>query len=342
VAKQSAKTRFIHRVINIGPAAIISFLVITLFFSIVYSKYPGPLIFIDSSISVPFFAMLALSVGTLVWKYKIVLFGTLREKTKVLRSVRRTIVEWLPFPLLLFVYENLKGRINVLTDTDYTHYLHDFDQRLFGFQPTVWLQKIVSPWLTDLLAVCYATYFIIPFVCVFLLFVQRRRREFHIAMTTIIVCFYFGYVGYITIPGVIPKFYLREVYTVPLKGYFLHQFMDKMYEKANAAEIWGAFPSLHIAVSSLGLILCYYFKGLLGKGRLLFWLMLPIVLGLWFSTVYLRYHWTIDIYAGWALSILAFFVGKYIVNVWSKFVKEEKAASSTPVFNEEKRAEAAA
>ena len=39
--------------------------------------------------------------------------------------------------------------------------------------------------------------------------------------------------------------------------------------------------------------------------RVWFWVLLPFVLGLWVSTIYLRHHYVVDLLAGWLLAPVA-------------------------------------
>jgi membrane-associated phospholipid phosphatase len=56
------------------------------------------------------------------------------------------------------------------------------------------------------------------------------------------------------------------------------------------------FPSLHCAVS--GYILGFSFR----YQRREFWLLLLPICGLWLATIYLRYHYLVDVLFGLALS----------------------------------------
>jgi len=297
------------------PSVVISVVFTVLFFGLVYIRYGGQIILTDSSISLPAAAMVIFSLASIASRYRLLFFGNAAERRKVLKRAGRIVLDWLPFPMLLFVYENLKGRIWIIAKNDFTPWLASTDISMFGFYPTVAMEKIYHPLLTDIMAFSYALYFVMPFIATFILYFQRRNREFQRAMFVIIICFYLGFVGYISLPGVIPKFFIKEAFLYPtIPSLFFHSLADKLYEKANAAEIWGAFPSLHIAVSTVGLILSFQIKGLVGKGRGLFWIFLPLTILLWISTVYLRYHWIIDIYAGWALAIFCCLVGAWIFN----------------------------
>ena len=52
--------------------------------------------------------------------------------------------------------------------------------------------------------------------------------------------------------------------------------------------------------------------------RRLFWFLVPMSLGLWASTVYLRHHYVIDIFAGWALAPVAYVLAPRIDAWWTK------------------------
>jgi membrane-associated phospholipid phosphatase len=73
-----------------------------------------------------------------------------------------------------------------------------------------------------------------------------------------------------------------------------------------------AFPSLHSAVTLLALIFAWKYT------RITFWLILPFCLGLFISTIYLRHHYVIDIFAGWALAIPVFIFIPRFDRWWQK------------------------
>ena len=50
-------------------------------------------------------------------------------------------------------------------------------------------------------------------------------------------------------------------------------------------------------------------------GRAWFWLMLPLVMGNWMATVYLRYHYMIDVIAGWAAAAIAYAVADALLRL---------------------------
>jgi membrane-associated phospholipid phosphatase len=48
------------------------------------------------------------------------------------------------------------------------------------------------------------------------------------------------------------------------------------------------------------------------NSKKLFWFLSPLILSLWFSTVYLRYHYMIDVVAGFILAPLCFLLANWL------------------------------
>jgi membrane-associated phospholipid phosphatase len=72
-----------------------------------------------------------------------------------------------------------------------------------------------------------------------------------------------------------------------------------------------AFPSLHAAVSLVMLAAAWRFV------RAWFFVALPLVVGLWVSTIYLRHHYVVDLLAGFALAPVALVLAPRIDRWWS-------------------------
>ena len=51
--------------------------------------------------------------------------------------------------------------------------------------------------------------------------------------------------------------------------------------------------------------------------RWMFWVMIPMVIMLVLSTVYLRHHYVIDLIAGLVLAIVAFWIGPKVEDWWN-------------------------
>ncbi len=78
-----------------------------------------------------------------------------------------------------------------------------------------------------------------------------------------------------------------------------------------------AFPSGHTGITVLVLYLSYKYK------RWFFWLALPVVSALIFATVYCRYHYVVDVIAGFGLTIITVVLGEWYYRWWEKSRQSE-------------------
>jgi hypothetical protein len=174
--------------------------------------------------------------------------------------------------------------------------LFRLDCWLTGTTPSLALQPLVRPALTDALSLCYGLfipYFATSLIWYFLGALPVARRFF----AGLVGLYSIGFLGYLLVPASGPYLALARLYGVPLTGGWLTQ------ANAGFVDIGGnkvdAFPSLHCAASAFVLAFDYRHS----RGR--FWLFLVPVVGLWFSTVYLRYHYLVDLVAGFGLAAAA-------------------------------------
>jgi membrane-associated phospholipid phosphatase len=78
---------------------------------------------------------------------------------------------------------------------------------------------------------------------------------------------------------------------------------------------WDAFPSGHTLIV---LVLLHYSYRFASR---IFLIYLPLVLSLVISTVYLRYHYFVDVVAGAALAPFAVFATSLAIKAWEKHLK---------------------
>jgi len=220
--------------------------------------------------------------------------------------------EVLPFLTCILIYTNLHDTIGFVNTRDVHHYLAALDQALFGVQPCVWAERFISRELTEVMSFLYFNFFWIAPSTSLLLLARGRWREFRAATMGVVTCFYLGYALYVVFPAAPPRLVLVYEFTKSLQGY-PHLFSNL---SARAFELLpvdsrAAFPSLHAAVSLVALI--YAWRHL----RAWFWVLVPFAAGLWTSTVYLRHHYVVDLFAGWALAPAAVWVAPRVDRWWA-------------------------
>jgi membrane-associated phospholipid phosphatase len=232
----------------------------------------------------------------------------LRPRAAWVKGLRET----LPFLACVLIYTNLHDTIGFVNRNDVHWLLAELDRQWFGVIPCVWTERFVTPARTELMSFLYVNFFwIAPSTSLWLLLL-RRLREFRATTLAVVVCFYIGYVLYVLFPAAPPRLVLVYEFTRTLAGYkaLFSTFEARAFELL-PLDSRAAFPSLHAAVSLVALICAWRHL------RAWFWVLLPFVLGLWVSTVYLRHHYVVDLLAGWALAPVALAAAPRLDRFWS-------------------------
>jgi membrane-associated phospholipid phosphatase len=227
----------------------------------------------------------------------------------IVRGLRETV----PFLACVLIYTNLHDTIGFVNPHDVHYWLIAFDDVIFGVQPCVWAEQFITPARTEVMQFFYLNFFWIAPSASFLLLLKRRPVAFRAATLGVIICFYLGYALYVLFPAAPPRLVLIYDFTKNLRGYPVG--FSNLSAQAFAllpVDSRAAFPSLHTAVSLV--VLIHSWRSL----RVWFWILLPFVLGLWVSTVYLRHHYVVDLIAGWLLALLAAWVAPRLDAWWAR------------------------
>lgn len=207
-----------------------------------------------------------------------------------------------PVVLILAIFDSLAGVVGYVIGPDQDAALMAWDLALFGVHPTLWLERIVTPWLTDLMHLAYVAYYFLPLILCGRLYARGRQGDFDLSVFTVILTFFLSYIGYILVPAQGPRALLAPLQTVSLRGLIVTEAIRNTLETLEALKR-DAFPSGHTAVVVVVLALAWRYD------RRLFWPALPVVLALIVSTVYTRYHYAVDVLAGLLLAALCTLLG---------------------------------
>ena len=214
--------------------------------------------------------------------------------------------DWFPFLVILLMYYSLWGdATHLLVPLDRDQALIALDQKLFGFQASVAIQRFITPGLTSWMDFAYFYHVLnIPIVACFIYIVRPRARFREMMSGLMVVCF-FGLLGYLLVPAIGPEYTLRAQYTVPLNQPLA--VFNRQVEFMDFARIRrDVFPSMHVAISFV--VWLYALR----NSRRLFWILSPLVLSLWVSTIYLRYHYLIDCVAGLLLAPPCYWLANWL------------------------------
>jgi membrane-associated phospholipid phosphatase len=180
--------------------------------------------------------------------------------------------------------------------------LFALDARLLGGSWSVRLEPLVRPALTEVMSACYLFFMPLLFFHLVRFFFWRRERRAPF-LAGLFTVYGVGFLGYLLVPAAGPYGAFPGLFTVPLDGgvlWHLNHFM--VARGSNGVDV---FPSLHTAVSVYILGFAYRHAR-----REFWWLLLPVA-GICVSTVYLRYHYLVDVVCGFVLAALGIAASRY-------------------------------
>jgi membrane-associated phospholipid phosphatase len=227
------------------------------------------------------------------------------------RNIRSSIRLFAPIVIIVIIFNSLGDLISGINARNYDDILIKIDYALFGAHPTVWMERLNNPLLTGLLQAAYMSYYGIPIALVLALYFRENKNAFNSAAFAIVLCFYLSYIGYLLVPAVGPRFTLSHIQTTDLRAgpatLWVRQTLDGLEHNKT-----DAFPSGHTAVALV--TLAYAWKC---RARVLFRILAPVVSALIVSTVYLRYHYVIDVIAGMLLAALTVLIAPKTHRIFS-------------------------
>lgn len=183
----------------------------------------------------------------------------------------------------------------------YDAWLRSIDARLIGENLSLRLQAYVRPLFTEPLSFCYMLF--VPYLTLSLLWYLcgplPLLKRFYLGLFSI---YGIGFLGYIFVPAAGPYIAMKAEFHAALAGGLFTQLNAAMVSfGSNHVDV---FPSLHCAISTYMLLFDRWYKP--QRFRIY---AVPCV-GLWISTIYLRYHYLIDVIVGFALAALALWLAR--------------------------------
>ena len=201
-------------------------------------------------------------------------------------------------------YLQLKAIIPAVHPRPLDATLRAIDQTIFGADPTMAIQHLTHPLATEILQIAYMTYYLFPLVLPILLLRKRRILETEEFAFAMLLCYYVTFLGYIAVPASGPVVMIEH--EVELTGLFLGGHLYHLVLRVDAHR-FDCFPSGHAAVAIL--VAAYAWK--LAPRRVAGFLTVDAALII-VATVYMRYHYVIDLPAGAAVAVGSYLLARHI------------------------------
>ncbi len=222
-------------------------------------------------------------------------------KGKIINLIRN----WSPVLIVPTNFAELHYLVHNLNPIDLDSILIELDLLIFGVHPTVWLESLTIPLLTEYFQWIYTTFYFIPIILGIILYRNSRFSEFYFLIFAFVLGFYLSYIGYFIVPAIGPRFTIDHLQTGPLTGaWFTTAIREALNHLENVQR--DAFPSGHTEITLLTMMYAKKYS------KSYFYILLVIGTSLIISTVYLRYHYVVDVMAGIVLAIVVYIIAPVI------------------------------
>jgi membrane-associated phospholipid phosphatase len=188
------------------------------------------------------------------------------------------------------------------------------DRWIFGTDPTVWLSGIAHPAATEVLQFAYWMFYLLPVAVSVELYLDGREWRFRQWTFACAFGLFVSYVGYLSLPCVGPRFTLHELSATAreLPGLWLTPSLRAFIDGAGMVPVGSpagealrlaprdAFPSGHTLVTLLVIAWSWRCR------MRIRWPVTVVGSLLVVATVYLRYHYVVDVAAGAVLAAICY------------------------------------
>ena len=240
----------------------------------------------------------------------LLLVAVMARREGRLPSALQFVVNFYPMAFIPVLYESLGPLIPAARPVAKDSLLIAADRALFGTDPTVWLQRAIHPFLTDLFFIAYVAYYFIA-IALGIVFWMRDRSVARRFIFTLSLAYVLSYAGYFAVPALGPRSAFAASHLVPLQTTAVSRAISTTLDELEHTK-FDVFPSGHTRVAVIVMIVAYQ------RARDTFWWFFPVAVGLIVSTVYCRFHYVVDLMAGALLAALVVPLGDAIYDRWTK------------------------
>lgn len=227
-------------------------------------------------------------------------------------------------------YLMMRSLLPVLRPDSLDATLLHLDELVFGREPALALEALNVRPIVEWFSFFYFSYFVLCGVYVILCIWWTRPSERTTAFglgTTIVCCL--GQLGYVAVPGFGPHQHLASQFQGPVNGGFFWGCVWDTVQVGSAMK--DIFPSLHTALPTWFALHAWSCAKTDPR-----WKWVAIVTGFFatnilISTIFLRWHYAVDVFAGLLLAAFAAFVAPRIA-AFEEAVRQRRGLPGVWVF----------
>jgi hypothetical protein len=209
-------------------------------------------------------------------------------------------------------YFQLRAILPTVTSRALDASIYAFDLRVFGVEPSLAWDRFVTPQTTEWFAFFYFGYFFLLAIHVlpFMLLARSTDMLARFALGVVIV-FCSGHLIYMLVPGYGPYAFLAHEFRHELTGGTFWGLVQEAVKSVGAQK--DIFPSLHTAVPTFFAIFAFRYRRVQWPFRYTWPIMAFCALQIIGATMFLRWHYLIDIFAGITLAATADWLASRLV-----------------------------
>jgi len=221
-------------------------------------------------------------------------------------------------PVIWLLYDQVHMLVRVVNPADFDLMLIEADRAIFGLDPTAWFSLFSNPFLTEFLQICYFSFYILPIMQAIELWKRGEIDKLDVFLRAIVFCYMVSYLAYFILPAVGPRFTLHKFdqLDVELPGLFLTSIFRSLVEVGGGIPLGASnpvdivnrdcMPSGHTMLTLVNIIMAFRLNSRFK------WLFVVVGGSLIISTVYLRYHYVIDVLVGAVLAVIFLTLEPYV------------------------------
>jgi len=277
-----------------------------------YSSFESPVHFI------------MLNIGMLIY------IGFIAYAERFFKSDKYTLFRNISLIAALYIiYSQIFSIIDFVNPNLVDSSLIAIDHWLIGTDITTIASQFTHPLLTELLQIAYFLFFVAMLSQGILLYTRDTTTDFDFFIRNIIFGFYLSYIGYILFPAIGPRFTIGDFSTISeqLPGLWLTEPIRTLINGAGnignpltaALDVnKDCMPSGHTMMTVINLWMAYRLKLKIRH------VILVISFLIIFSTLYLQYHYLIDVIAG----IICAFLSLSLEPLFAKMISTKKTSNT--------------
>ena len=212
--------------------------------------------------------------------------------------------------IVFFVYDQVQILIAIVNPIDYDDILINWDRAILGNDVSAIFHKIANPYLTEYLQIAYTSFYL-WFIIMGIEFYRKQKKNFDIYSRNVIFGFFLSFFLYFFMPAIGPRLTLCDFtkLNAELPGLYLTNYLRNIVNQGGGIINNTLSPSLlanrdcmpsgHTMMSVINMFFAFKYR-LKSK-----WFVGLFGISIIFATLYLRYHYFVDIIAGVFFAIIS-------------------------------------